>query len=127
MIKALLCVFICLICQPAASQDFAINGATVIIPDGFRLHVPAESDDAYFHEEWLPGILFYPNGSTRAYDQLKFNYHDNKLEIVVEGGELNVLANLLSGFLIKESETSGHIFLVFHHKDQLAYYEVLSN
>jgi hypothetical protein len=127
MIRSLLFVSICLICQPTASQDFAINGASVTIPNGFQLHVPAESDDAYFHEEWLPGILFYPNGSTRAYEQLKFNYHDNKLEIVIDGGVLNVLANLLSGFLIKESETHGHFFLVFDHKDQPAYYEILSN
>ena len=127
MIRAILFVSICLVYRSGISQDFAIGEQSVTIPNGFTLDVREASDAAYFHEEWLPGTLFYPNGSTRDYDQIKFNYHDNKLEIVVGGGELNVLPSLIYGFVIRESETKGHIFLVKNKNDQPTYFELLSN
>lgn len=113
--------------QLCRGQDFAIHAQFVTIPKGFQLDVLIESNEKDLHEEWFPGTLFYPNGTTRDYEKIKFDRHINGLRIQVEAGELEVYANLLSGFIIKESESLGHVFLVLDHEGKPTYYELLSN
>ena len=127
MNRTALLIFLLIASQLCRGQGFAINAHSVTIPDGFQLEVVMESDKKYLHEEWHPGTLFYPNGTTRDYEKIKFDRQINNLQIQVEAGKLDVYANLLSGFVIKESESIGHVFLVLDHEGKPAYYELLSN
>ena len=127
MNSSLIFVPLLLTSQLCGGQDFAINNQNATLPDSFQLDVMIESNAEFLHDEWLPGTLFYPNGTTRDYEKIKFDRHINRLQIQVEAGELDVYANLLSGFLIKESETSGHMFLVLDFKGEPSYFELLSN
>jgi hypothetical protein len=127
MNKSVIIIVLLLVSNFCDGQGFAINDQNITLPDGFQLHAIMESNVQFLHDEWLPGTLLYPNGSTRDYEKIKFDLHMNNLHIQVDAGQLVVYANLLAGFVVKESKNLGHMFLVLDYQGEPAFYELLSN
>lgn len=126
MNKLLLTILVGLTSLALAAQDVVIRSNTVIIPEGITLDVQEGSKKKYLHEEWLPGTFYYPNGSKRDYEQIKFDRHAAKLRIIVEGAELDVFPSLLSGLIIRDSDVKIHAFVIKEYEGSPSFYEVLS-
>ena len=126
MTRPLTFLLLFLVSLSTEAQEISIRADNIILPDNISLDVRASSDKQYLHEEWLPGTFYYPNGSTREYEQIKFDRFASKLRIIVEGAELDVFPSLLSGLVIRDSENRVHVFVIKDYDGAPAYYEVMS-
>ena len=109
------------------SQKIEVSKERIVLPEGFKIDVSLSNSNQYSHSGWLPGIFFYPNGTSRNYDQIKFNQFSSQAKVIVEGTEVDVLPNLLTGIIIKEDDLLGFVYVVLDFEGQSSFYEVLSN
>lgn len=109
------------------SQKVEVSKEKIILPEGFMLDVSLSNSNQFSHTGWLPGTFYYPNGTSRDYEQIKFNQFDSQIKVMVKGAEIDVLPTLLTGLVIRVSDVLGHVYVVLEYDGETSFYEVLSN
>ncbi len=83
----------------------------VELKGGFDLFFPEHTNE-YLVPQWSKGKLFYTNGTSKTYDSLNFNRHQNMMEVVVNNKVLTLMPLGLAGGLIYNSNYSGSVLIV---------------
>jgi len=112
MIKWLILLFI--LPFTAQAQEVILNLHTpqpVELKGEFDLFFPEHTNE-YLVTQWSKGKLFYTNGTSKTYDSLNFNRHQNMMEVVVNNKVLILMPLGLAGGLIYNSDTDGSVLIV---------------
>jgi len=112
MIKWLIILFI--LPFTAQAQEVILNlhaAQPVELKGGFGLFFPEHTNE-YLVTQWSKGKLFYTNGTSKTYDSLNFNRHQNMMEVVVNNKVLILMPLGLAGGLIYNSDNDGSVLIV---------------
>ncbi len=98
----------------AHAQEVILNldePQPVELKGGFGLFFPEHTNE-YLVTQWSKGKLFYTNGTSKTYDSLNFNRHQNMMEVVVNNKVLTLMPLGLAGGLIYNSGNDGSVLIV---------------
>ncbi len=92
------------------SSITVINGDLEVIHNSqlSLIYLPIEKFKSL---EWQPGIAYYQDGSSRAYEGLRLNLREDKAEVNANNQILEILPGLVTGFSMGNGTSLSHIFV----------------
>lgn len=77
-------------------QISLVDNDLVVLPEGFT--APYESIQSFLDIEWAKGTAYYPDGSSRPFDGMRFNLPEDRAEVNANGNILPLLPGVVTGF-----------------------------
>lgn len=75
--------------------------------------LPAGHTNEYLFSKWVPGYLYYANGSFKAFDSLNFNQYSQQVEVVKNNKVIQLGATALQGVLLLKEPEMGIMLVKF--------------